>query len=151
MSKKNQGKADGVNRDAVETGTAELDGVLRYEDPLLPSSGFAAAVMDLISEEAAAPAPLQFPWKLAIPGMVALAAGVVLLIWQVVKALRVVADAPRNGGQGMFGDLLASHSAFDWAAMLRSHTGSAVLVVMAVLAAYLCVALARRMSGQTQS
>lgn len=52
-----------------------IDRILSKEDQLIPSSGFAASVMDRIREEAAAPPPIPFPWKRAVPGIV-LAAGV---------------------------------------------------------------------------
>jgi len=53
----------------------KLQRILAREDECVPSSGFLAAVMDRVEQEAAAPAPIPFPWKRAIPGMV-LAAGV---------------------------------------------------------------------------
>ncbi|MGO9433613.1 MAG: hypothetical protein ACLPH3_08295 [Terracidiphilus sp.] len=52
-----------------------LDRILATEEELVPSSGFAASVMDRIREEAAVPPPIPFPWKRAIPG-IALAIGV---------------------------------------------------------------------------
>jgi hypothetical protein len=52
-----------------------LDRILANEEELIPSSGFAASVMERIREEAAAPPPIPFPWKRAVPGIV-LAAGV---------------------------------------------------------------------------
>jgi hypothetical protein len=41
----------------------EVDRVLCGEESLLPSSGFLAAVMERVEEEAAAPEPIPFPWK----------------------------------------------------------------------------------------
>jgi hypothetical protein len=52
-----------------------LDRILATEEELVPSSGFAATVMERIREEAAVPPPIPFPWKRAIPG-IALATGV---------------------------------------------------------------------------
>jgi len=49
----------------------EIDRILATEDALVPSSGFLAAVMDRVREEAAAPAPIPFPWKRALPGAIA--------------------------------------------------------------------------------
>lgn len=40
----------------------DLDRVLVSEEPLAPSSGFAARVMEEVEEAAAAPPPLPFPW-----------------------------------------------------------------------------------------
>ena len=62
-----------------------LDRILKSEEELVPSSGFVAAVMERVREEAAAPAPIPFPWKRLVPGML-LAAG--LLIWCGVELLR---------------------------------------------------------------
>ena len=47
-----------------------IDRILTTDDELIPSSGFLSAVMERVREEAAAPPPLPFPWKRAIPGMV---------------------------------------------------------------------------------
>ena len=46
----------------------EIDRILANEDALVPSSGFLASVMERVREEAAAPAPIPFPWKRALPG-----------------------------------------------------------------------------------
>jgi hypothetical protein len=48
----------------------ELDRLLSEDDMLIPSSGFAAAVMNAVLREAAMPTPLPFPWKRALPGIV---------------------------------------------------------------------------------
>ena len=52
-----------------------MDKILGAEEELVPSSGFLAEVMERVREEAAAPPPIPFPWKRAIPGFV-VAAGV---------------------------------------------------------------------------
>ena len=52
-----------------------VDRILSSEEPLIPSSGFVASVMEQINEEAHVPPPIAFPWRRAIPG-IALAAGV---------------------------------------------------------------------------
>jgi hypothetical protein len=57
----------------------ELDRILLEQDLLLPTSGFAASVMDAIQQESAAPAPNPFPWKWAFPGIAAIGTGVVIL------------------------------------------------------------------------
>lgn len=44
----------------------EIGHILATEEELLPSSGFAASVMDRVRQEAALPAPLPFPWLKAI-------------------------------------------------------------------------------------
>jgi len=59
----------------------EIDRILSLEDEILPSSGFAVSVMDAVRHEAAAPAPIPFPWKRALPGLLVagLAAALVLV------------------------------------------------------------------------
>src|SRR5271167_248816 len=51
-------------------GHEEIDRILSREEEILPSSGFAVSVMDAVRREAAAPAPIPFPWKRALPGLV---------------------------------------------------------------------------------
>jgi hypothetical protein len=53
-----------------------MDNILANEPELVPSSGFLASVMERVQEEAAAPPPIPFPWKRALPGMI-LALGVI--------------------------------------------------------------------------
>ncbi len=48
----------------------EMNRILSREDEILPSSGFAVSVMDAVRREAAAPPPIPFPWKRALPGLV---------------------------------------------------------------------------------
>lgn len=62
-----------------------LDQVLADEEDLIPSSGFAGAVMERVRDEAIAPRPIPFPWKRALPGIV-LAASV--LGWLIVEFIR---------------------------------------------------------------
>jgi len=64
----------------------KIDKILAREEELIPSSGFLASVMERIEDEAAAPAPIPFPWKRAVPGM-ALAAGV--FGWGAVELARI--------------------------------------------------------------
>ena len=59
----------------IEATNTEIDRILATEQPLVPTSGFLASVMERVREEAAAPAPIPFPWKRALPGMV-VAAGI---------------------------------------------------------------------------
>jgi len=65
----------------------EIDRILARGDEILPSSGFAASVMDAVRREAAAPAPIAFPWKRALPGMVV---GVFALIVGLVAGVAVI-------------------------------------------------------------
>ena len=56
----------------------DLDRMLSGEEPIVPSNGFVAGVMDAVRREASTPPPIAFPWKWALPG---LAAWAILLVW----------------------------------------------------------------------
>lgn len=47
----------------------DIESALRSEPGIEPSAGFAAAVMARVRAEAAAPAPLVFPWRRALPAL----------------------------------------------------------------------------------
>ncbi len=67
----------------------DLDQVLGREDEIIPSSGFAAGVMEAVRREASDPPPFPFPWKRALPGLVASALALVgFLILAVPEFLR---------------------------------------------------------------
>ncbi len=67
-----------------------IDEILGSEPELVPSSGFAASVMERIREETAVPPPIPFPWKRAVPGFVI--AGCVLG-WGAVELVRFAGPA----------------------------------------------------------
>ena len=70
---RNHKQPDNADRTGIEP--TEIDRILATEAELVPSSGFLSTVMERVREESAAPAPIPFPWKRAIPGIL-LAAGV---------------------------------------------------------------------------
>ena len=49
----------------------DIDRILANEEKILPSSGFAASVIDAVRREAFTPPPIPFPWKRAWPCLVA--------------------------------------------------------------------------------
>jgi hypothetical protein len=53
--------------------TDELDRLLAKEDDVVPSSGFAEAVMDAVRTAKAAPPPIPFPWTRALLALGAIA------------------------------------------------------------------------------
>ena len=65
----------------------DLDRMLSDEDPLLPSSGFTASVMEAVQREASAPPPLGFPWRHALPGLIALIVALTMAVWSGIGAL----------------------------------------------------------------
>ena len=73
-------KAEGAR---IET---EIGRILAGEEELMPSSGFAASVMDRVRQEAVLPAPIPFPWMKVIPILVLASGGVV---WSAVEMIRI--------------------------------------------------------------
>jgi hypothetical protein len=81
----------GVNPAAgIET---EIDHILATEEELIPSSGFLSSVMESVQEQAAAPPPIAFPWKRAIPGIL-LTSGV--FGWGAVELVRLAPPLLRS-------------------------------------------------------
>ena len=59
--------------DHPEMDLSRIDRILASDEPLIPSSGFLGSVMERVREEAAAPPPIPFPWKRAVPGILLIA------------------------------------------------------------------------------
>lgn len=117
-----------------EAALKRIDAILASDAELAPSSGFLAAVMERVQEEASAPAPIPFPWKRAIPGIV-LAAGV--FGWGGVELVRLGVAAAREGA------LSVPRVPLELVQPLQQ-TGWVALALMASFASW---ALARRMAG----
>ena len=62
-----------------------IDRILGAEDQLLPSSGFLAAVMERVRDQAIAPMPIPFPWKRALPGIVLAAGAIGWLVYEFIQ------------------------------------------------------------------
>jgi hypothetical protein len=125
---------------------SELDHVLLSEDPLLPSSGFSASVMSAIGDVTDAPAPLAFPWKLAIPGLAGLAVAVVFLVRLAVQMLRApVATVSFSRMQTFVTESLERQPGNG------SGWSGAGTLLLALVASYLCVWLTRRLTGQSSA
>lgn len=107
-----------------------LDKIL-LDDTILPTSGFAASVMDRIAAEASAPAPIPFPWKFALPGLAA-------LLLAILAAIRLISEIRRN---------LAAHPGLDQLDL--GHLANSPLAtqafpaIAAVAGALLCLLLTR--------
>jgi hypothetical protein len=126
--------------DRSEQPENDLDRILLEQDVLLPSSGFAASVMDAIQQQAAVPAPIPFPWKWAIPGLAALVVGIVMLGWLAVNTFQGMGQSSMGGT--------------DWLTWLRSSAQTAVLlrtevgpVLLALAASFACVTICRKLGG----
>lgn len=119
-----------------DMGSARIDRILAAEDGLLPSSGFLASVMERIQEEAAAPQPIPFPWKRAIPGILLAVAilgwGLVELFLGVLSAARTVVLAPPHFSP----------------ALLRPAVGAG-WVALALAASLLSWLFSRRLAGRS--
>ncbi len=74
----------------------DLDRILSQEREITPSPGFVTSVMDAARQEAATPPPIPFPWRRAMPGVVAavLALGFVLVAGMTSLARSPAAETP---------------------------------------------------------
>lgn len=63
----------------------DLDRILASEEPLVPSSGFAASVLKRVREAEAAPPSLPFPWRRFLLGLLAMLALGGLCGWAAVQ------------------------------------------------------------------
>jgi hypothetical protein len=119
----------------------QLDRILTQEDALMPSSGFAASVMDAIQDQAAEPAPIPFPWKLALPGIAALFAAIVIIA-------RLTVSAIQGMGQNSSGASFLSQANLDLvlSSFARVQAGPALL---AIAAALICTLLCRRLGARS--
>jgi hypothetical protein len=123
------------------TDNEEIDRILSREDEILPSSGFFVSVMDAVRREAAAPPPIPFPWKRALPGMVF---GVLILVLVAIGAVLTISRLggmpvappapvpPPLGMQDLFHGGI--ESALGWTAL-------------SLLAAFVCVKLSMRLAS----
>lgn len=64
----------------------DFDRILSADEEVVPASGFAASVMDLVSREACAPPPIPFPWVRLALGLVAVLSLAAWLAWSGVTA-----------------------------------------------------------------
>jgi hypothetical protein len=65
----------------------EIDRILSKQDEILPSSGFVASVMEAVHREAAAPPPIPFPWKRALPCLALAILALVVVLGAAIAAL----------------------------------------------------------------
>lgn len=87
----------------VEAELGAMDRILASEDPLLPSSGFAAAVMERVREEAASPTPIPFPWRRILPGVVVIAAVLGWCVFELGQSALAAAMSLPAEAPAMFG------------------------------------------------
>ena len=120
---------------------AEMDQILCKQDEILPSSGFTAAVMEAVRREAAAPAPIPFPWKRALPVMILAA---IVLVAVVVGGVAVLVQISRGS---LVANLPAAPSPA-LAPLFQGGTGSVIVWTgLALLTALVAVKLSMRAVG----
>jgi hypothetical protein len=122
--------------DNSQTNSSAIDHILAGEEELIPSSGFLASVMERVQDEARAPAPIPFPWKRAVPGIL-LAAGV--FGWGAYEFVRQAIPAARSIVLTVPQISAAAERPFEEA-------GWVVLALAVSLASWL---LSRRLAGQS--
>jgi hypothetical protein len=71
-----------------------LDRVLAAEEELVPSSGFAAAVMARVRQESVMPEPIAFPWKRVLPAAIVVAIGFAWCVGQLMRMGIATAAVP---------------------------------------------------------
>lgn len=125
---------------------AALDSALR-DDSILPSSGFAASVMDAMTRESAAAAGLRFPWMRALPGLI-LAALTALAV--LVMFIGAIVSLFSHAVTSSAASLTLTAAPFDgrlhWQSLLHN-TAAAVIVwpLAALLLCGFCLLLCRRL------
>jgi hypothetical protein len=142
----------GLNGRWISNQEDDMNRILSREDEILPSSGFAASVMDAVRREAAAPLPIPFPWKRALPGLVvaalalasALAAGVVALaqLARASAAQQFSVSLP-SVLPSVFGFGSGSGSGF---ALQRNMEYAGLCTVLALLVTWMSVKLSMRLA-----
>jgi len=136
-----------LERDKMKPGGSmnndEVDRILAKRDDIQPSSGFAASVMEAVREEAAAPPPIPFPWKRALPVLVFAALALVVVV--AAGALSIV---QLSCGE-VTSQIASSSSLWDWLpASARGSTGTSMAwTAAALLAAFVSVRLSMRLGA----
>lgn len=119
-----------------------FDRILSQREDIVPSSGFAARVMDAVQQEATTPAPIRFPWMRALPGLVACLALAAVLIAN-------FAASVKNSSESAAG-LLATDRLFSTLKQMAAGSGTLAWTGWLVVALLLTLAtmhLSMRIAG----
>ncbi len=119
-----------------ETDHSAIDRILAAEEELIPSSGFLAATMARVREEATIPKPIPFPWMRALPGIVIALAALCWCGYGVVRAGMAISR------ETSFTDLHVT--AATWSALVPAGWVAAALAV-----SMLSWLFARRLAGRS--
>jgi len=121
----------------------EMNRILSSEDEILPSTGFAVSVMDAVRREAAAPPPIPFPWKRALPGLVVAGVAMVLVL---VAGIVAITQLGRTSTSAHFPTFLSLPSLMP----INFHGGmesAASWTVLALLVTFVSVKLSMRLAS----
>jgi hypothetical protein len=111
-----------------------------FAEGIVPSSGFTGAVMAAVLREASAPPPIPFPWKRALPGLLA---GALALVAMIIVFVR---DASRPASAGPIQDGLLP--VLSRASEIAKVYGIG-WVLLAILLTLACVTLSMRLTTGT--
>jgi uncharacterized membrane protein len=104
----------------------DLDRILASEETLLPSSGFAASVMEQVLETATLPPPLPFPWKRFLLGLAAVSVLAAISGWGI--ASLPIAETMSTVFGRAFAVLQAPHVSHALGGSVASLLGTLLLV-----------------------
>jgi len=124
----------------------EINLILSREDEILPSSGFAVSVMDAVRREAAAPPPIPFPWKRALPGLVVGGFVLALVFVTVVAAIVQLIRAPVTAHLSM--SLPSVLTPILGLGLQRNLESAASWTVLALLVTFVSVKLSMRLASR---
>jgi len=131
-----------IDVDHPEMELSGIDRILASEEPLIPSLGFLDSVMEKVREEAAAPPPIPFPWKRAIPAVLFTAG---IFGWAAFELVRL--GLPAAGSLADAGSVSLAMPHFSAAAVQPFEpAGWVALALGTSLFSWL---LARRLAGQS--
>ena len=121
---------------------AEMDQILFRQDEILLSSGFTASVMEAVRREAAAPPPIPFPWKRALPFLVLAPLALLAVVVAGVSVIVQIGGEPSSQAAAT-PSLLTTLMPIS-----QGTTGSAVgWIALALLTAFLSVKLSMRLAA----
>ena len=117
---------------------SEIDRILSERDEIMPSSGFAASVMEAVRREASAPPPIPFPWLRALPGVILAVVALALIAALGVATLLLSGRAPLSE------HVATTFSPFSWPSLTNPVASAAAWTAGALLVAWVAVKLSVR-------
>ena len=125
----------------------ELDHILSAEQSVAPSANFVRSVMDKVRMEAAAPPPIPFPWRRALPGVVLCALSLAAIC--VAAFLRNGPQTPREAPGPSIWTAAWTGLSSNLAGLLRAaNAGGLGWILLAFLLTYVSVKLSLRLAGR---